>query len=51
MTEQYGMQGPLKGVGFQPQVDPAYRAAVSKRHSTLSRCQSVSGFIQGIRLE
>ena len=36
MKEQSGRQGPLKGVGFQPQVDPAYPTAGSKR----LRCQS-----------
>ena len=30
-NELSGKQGPLKGVGFQPQVDLAYQAAGSKR--------------------
>ena len=36
MKELSGMEGPLKGVGFQPQVDPPYRTAGSKN----PRCQS-----------
>ena len=31
MKELSGLQGPLKGVGFQPQVDLADRAAGAKR--------------------
>ena len=31
MKELSGMEGPLKGVGFQPQVDPPYRRAGPER--------------------
>jgi len=45
--EQSGMPGPLKGVGFQLQVDRACRTAGSKRRhfQHLSKCHLVQNLI------
>jgi hypothetical protein len=39
MIELFAVQGPLKGVGFQPQVGLVQRTAGSKLQSELTLCK------------